>query len=253
MNSAVASVRRVWLRRMSAAAGAVVALLGWRLVLADHGQCERQCSRSLGGSATGSRSWMRPSACVCEQGGTEHTVPRLNAPDGPTDPGHIVCGADGVTYPDVEAVRTHGTTALHAGPCGACSNGPDIAVYRRTAATLTGITENCAFKNVLLGESVGGACLRERSGLSAKCVDCWTENMSCTAVHCLGVCMIAKLRGTPRNLPDGSLNDCLACDEAYCGGPFIRCAGANRRRAGILSDIARPTPQVWSTDGGARP
>jgi len=227
-----------------AAPVALLAVIAGRIVLADHGQCERQCVRTLGPSTTGARSWVHPDTCLCEHGTEEARLPRGNPPVGPDDPGTIVCGADGVTYPDKPAALLH-TTPLHAGPCGACSNDADIATYRRTSSTLTGITEGCAFVNLVLGEAVGGACLRRRSGLSGACVDCWTENMSCTAAHCLSVCLQSRMRGDPRNLPNGKLNDCLACDEAYCGGPFIRCAGANRRRAGIVSDIQRPDQQLW--------
>ena len=35
------------------------------------------------------------------------------------------------------------------------------------------------------------------------------------------------------------LTKCLECDEKRCGPAFIRCAGANRRRSGIQSDIER--------------
>lgn len=172
---------------------------------------------------------------------------RLNAPVGPDDPGETVCGTDGITYPSRVAAAAHGATPRHAGACGACSNDEDIAVYRRTAETLTGITTNCAFLNTLFGESVGAQCMRKRAGLSSACTECWVENMSCTAVHCLGVCLASRAKGEPRNRPDGRLNDCLACDEAYCGGPFIQCAGANRRRSGIISDIQRPDAQLWRT------
>jgi hypothetical protein len=37
----------------------------------------------------------------------------------------------------------------------------------------------------------------------------------------------------------GALNACLKCDEKMCGPAFITCAGANRRRSGIISDIER--------------
>jgi hypothetical protein len=35
------------------------------------------------------------------------------------------------------------------------------------------------------------------------------------------------------------LNRCTYCDEKRCGPEFVTCAGANRRRSGILSDIER--------------
>ena len=38
---------------------------------------------------------------------------------------------------------------------------------------------------------------------------------------------------------DGKLNSCLQCDEDKCGPDFKACAGANRRRSCIASDIFR--------------
>ena len=37
----------------------------------------------------------------------------------------------------------------------------------------------------------------------------------------------------------GELNPCLECDETNCGPAFKKCAGANRRRCGISTDINR--------------
>jgi hypothetical protein len=236
-------------------AGAILApllVLAGRLVLPDRAQCERQCARQFPG-ATGSREWLHPSTCACSSSGRElGEVARLNRPDGPVPPGESVCGTDGVTYGDRDAAAAHGTTPLHAGPCGMCSNAADIAVYRKTADTLTEISTRCAFLNTVFGETVGAACMTRNAGLSPACTDCWIENMSCTATHCLGVCLASRMKREPRNYADGRLNDCLACDEAYCGGPFIQCAGANRRRAGIVSDIQRPQTQLWKETQGHR-
>ena len=41
------------------------------------------------------------------------------------------------------------------------------------------------------------------------------------------------------NRGGAELNSCLECDEKLCGPAFIQCAGANRRRLGIESDIKR--------------
>ena len=218
----------------------LIAFFVWRLALSDHGQCDRRCAAVFGEGSAGSRSWSSPSTCSCDKG----TIPRSNPGGGRQPTGTIVCGANGVTHPD--AASAGATPVLHAGACGACSNAADIEDYRRTATTLTGIATRCAFLNTLFGEGAGRTCMERDSGLSPKCVDCWVRNMSCTAAHCLGVCLQSRMAGEPRNKPDGRLNDCLACDEAYCGDPFIRCAGANRRRAGIVSDIGRPPTQVWT-------
>ena len=39
------------------------------------------------------------------------------------------------------------------------------------------------------------------------------------------------------------LNRCTLCDEKRCGIAFVECAGANRRRTAIISDIERDTEQ----------
>ena len=46
-------------------------------------------------------------------------------------------------------------------------------------------------------------------------------------LYCLVHALVARV------VPASRSSRCLACDEDYCGDPFIRCAGANRRRSGI--------------------
>jgi hypothetical protein len=167
--------------------------------------------------------------------------PRLE-PAEAVPPGESVCGADGRTYPSAEAAKGR-TRPLHGGSCGACSNPRDIGVYRRTAGSLTELARACAAAGVLFGERAAAACLELGAGLSPACNDCWAANMSCTAAQCLEPCL--RRLGGPNNDELGALNECLACDERRCGPAFIRCAGVNRRRAGIESDIRRPPDQVW--------
>ena len=71
-------------------------------------------------------------------------------------------------------------------------------------------------------------------------MDCWTDNIMCDANQCKWHC-IEKFFD-PDN--DGNYEGCLKCDEERCGPAFIKCAGANRRSAGILSDISRVGDQV---------
>jgi hypothetical protein len=54
----------------------------------------------------------------------------------------------------------------------------------------------------------------------------------------MGIC--AATIPTKHELPDGSLNACLACDEAKSGPTFKAVAGRTRRRSGLSSAIARP-------------
>jgi hypothetical protein len=70
-------------------------------------------------------------------------------------------------------------------------------------------------------------------------IDCWLNDIQCSIQNCLIPCLKYKLFREPNNKRDGSLNDCLACDEKLCGPAFIECSGVNRRRLGISSDIGR--------------
>jgi len=96
-----------------------------------------------------------------------------------------------------------------------------------------------------LGKKAAQECFLTHSGQSAGCVQCWIDDMGCAGAQCTLTCISAILRGVP-HVVDGKLNDCLACDEYNCGPAFIRCAGANRRRCGITSDIARPAQDHWN-------
>ena len=127
------------------------------------------------------------------------------------------CGADGVNYPTQEAACINGTYPLHGGYCGACSSHKDIDIYNATRNNMTNLSSKCAMKYVLSGKSAAIACMNENVGLSARCTECWVENMGCDAAQCLTVCLIDRVIHVNNTKPDGSLNKCLACDEGNTG------------------------------------
>jgi hypothetical protein len=51
--------------------------------------------------------------------------------------------------------------------------------------------------------------------------------------------------GVASNLPDGSLNTCLACDETKSSLVFKKAAGRTRRGSGIVSSIGRDKDEVY--------
>jgi hypothetical protein len=158
-----------------------------------------------------------------------------------------VCGDDGRTYGSEAAARSAGHGVLHASACGACSNSADVDVLRRTRATLTFDARACGLRYFLLGRAAAARCL-EPVGFSPACAACWIDDMACAITHCTTICLWSRISGEPNNV-GGRLNDCLQCDETQCGPEFGRCAGANRRRSGIVSDIDRPAEQVWKGAG----
>jgi len=40
------------------------------------------------------------------------------------------------------------------------------------------------------------------------------------------------------------LNECMHCDELHCSAYYLQACGANRRTAGVVSDINRPLEHV---------
>ena len=190
------------------------------------------------------------SACASQTASTVATTAAVPAPLA-APPGDLVCTVDGAT---VRPRTAHllGLDVVHVGACGACSNGGDLAVYRRTRKTLTAQATTCAFRRLLFGDDDAQACLAD-IGFTKGCARCWQENIACTTAHCRDVCLASRLRGAANAHVDDDgtvvLDPCIACDEVQCGAAFASCAGANRRRAGIVSDIPRPADQVW----GRRP
>ncbi|CAB9516267.1 expressed unknown protein [Seminavis robusta] len=134
---------------------------------------------------------------------------------------------------------------LNCGGCGGCSNRHDIKLYHDKRDTLTGIMVECAQADFIFrGDAL--ECLKERSGLTEHCASCWVLNYVCNTHNCIRTCI--KHRYLPF-LPSWNawnsepLDPCIACDEKLCGPVFVDCAGANRRRAGVITDIERDNQQ----------
>ncbi|GMH61476.1 hypothetical protein TL16_g10659 [Triparma laevis f. inornata] len=155
-----------------------------------------------------------------------------------------VCGVHSaekqvVTHVNASEAGKAGDLVAHCGDCGFCSNYNDIEIYNTTKETLTKTSTNCATKAFIGGSDAVFDCFKEDVGFTDGCNDCWTENVMCDMKKCVFTCLKMIMTGQRNNGGDGKLNDCLLCDEKLCGPAFIECAGANRRRSGIISDIGR--------------
>ena len=163
----------------------------------------------------------------------------------PASPPGTVCGvrfeADRIHYRTetfesaAEADRA-GSHVTHTGGCGACSTLQDLAVYLERT-DLTAPVRRCGMQPGTLG------CI-EGLGFSHACARIWDFNVQNTKRECFGVCMRSWMSGEPSTKPDGSLNDCLRCDEDRSGPVFKVVAGRTRRNSGIRSSIPRPNEQV---------
>ena len=65
-------------------------------------------------------------------------------------------------------------------------------------------------------------------GFSAPCVTIWEFNILNTKQECFEVCLLSYITSEPNNKPDGSLNDCLQCDEDKSGPNFKFFSGRTR-------------------------
>jgi len=158
-----------------------------------------------------------------------------------------------------DASSTNDTIVAHCGECGHCSTPQDIAIYDETKNTLYGDSAACAKKGIFGGYDAAYRCMEERVGLTPGCNDCWVKNMMCDRTNCIFSCAFQALFGGgigPKTASD-VLDRCTRCDEVRCGPEFVHCAGANRRRTGIISDIQRDvddevccsvSPPLWWKD-----
>jgi hypothetical protein len=168
--------------------------------------------------------------------------PIVDVPDNDTS----VCGFDHVTYESADAAHSNGTGIMHCGPCGACSNQHDIDIYNNTRNTLTNTSTDCAALGAVFGIKTAEWCFEKYVGFTPQCQVCWINDVECNMKDCALKCISYKIFGSlvwkPKHPDD--LNPCLQCDETDCGPAFKACAGANRRRCGIVSDIDRPEDEI---------
>ncbi|MEZ4367608.1 MAG: hypothetical protein R2939_15225 [Kofleriaceae bacterium] len=176
------------------------------------------------------------------------TDPYAEAAAPPPPPGEL-CGAqvDPVartyrlaTYANAEALAAAGARVTHAGACGVCSTCADLAVYMGQP-DLTGPVRQCGVDHAGGEPAEHIACLQDL-GFTLPCAQIWYFNTLNTRAECLAPCLFAL--DQPYHLPDGSLNECLVCDEENSGPVFKAVAGRTRRNTGLATALCRPCTEV---------
>ena len=145
-------------------------------------------------------------------------------------------------FNDSNTAIQNGYIVTHQGRCGACSNLNDLAIY--LSVNLTKPTRKCGMLGSV-SEKLAFDCLLE-IGFTSQCAQIWLFNTINTRKNCFGVCIIAWILNEPFTNPDGSLNNCLQCDEDKSGPVFKYFSGRTRRNSGIRSEIDRPTDEVYN-------
>jgi len=143
-----------------------------------------------------------------------------------------------------EDAEAESYTITHKGNCAACSSLQDLGVYIRQ--NLTSETRECGILGGL-SHALMRTCLLNL-GFSLPCVTIWEWNILNTRNKCWNVCIWSYITNEPFNKPDGSLNDCLQCDEDQSGPNFKFFSGRTRRNSGITSAIYRPPDTIYQME-----
>jgi hypothetical protein len=141
-----------------------------------------------------------------------------------------------------EEAEASNFTVTHQGPCGACSTLRDLSLYMKEG--LTAPVRKCGFMGIFSMKSTM-KCLKDL-GFTDSCSQIWMFNTVNTREKCFYICMYSWISREPNTKPDGSLNDCLQCDEDLSGPIFKFYSGRTRRNSGIQSEIHRPDEQIYN-------
>ena len=143
-----------------------------------------------------------------------------------------------------EDASTANFSVTHKGICGSCSSLQDLGVY--IGQNLTTPVRRCGIEG-LISDDLMEKCL-QNLGFSQNCIPIWMDNTKNTSKECRWVCLWSWITNEPFNKPDGSLNDCLQCDEDKSGPNFQYYSGRTRRNSGIPSSIHRPDEQQYQME-----
>jgi len=146
------------------------------------------------------------------------------------------------TFDNEDAAGESGFIVTHKGHCGTCSTLQDLATYLYHQDMTTPV-RRCSGLVWFKPWSIN--CL-ESLGFTSECAETWYYNAQNTAKMCFQPCIEAWINDDPFNNPDGSLNECLSCDEEHSGPVFKYVAGRTRRNSGIRSAIDRPEEEIYS-------
>ena len=145
-----------------------------------------------------------------------------------------------MTFSTASAAEDLGATVTHYGACGLCSSLQDLAVYMRHS-DLSGPVRECGLMGRVDGAGPATECLLEL-GFTEPCAQIWYYNTQHTADTCSEPCLATL--ADAYQLPDGSLNACLQCDEDNSGPVFKAVAGRTRRNSGLPSALCRPCDSI---------
>ena len=145
------------------------------------------------------------------------------------------------TFYNIKEAKNANFSVMHDTPCGTCSTIQDLKVYTENL-NLVALGTRCAIIGSI-SEVLGISCFKY-SGFTENCAKIWHYNAQNTRKQCFFICLIHI--GIFYNNNDGTLNNCLQCDEKNSGMIFKKYAGRTRRNSGIVSDIYRFPHEIFN-------
>ncbi len=145
-------------------------------------------------------------------------------------------------FSDAAAAKAAGAILTHHNACGLCSTLTDFTVYANDRNIGTAV-RNCGLVNALQPFDSLLVCL-EGLGFTKPCAQIWAFNTRNTQMNCFQECINLE---TYHN-SDGTLGECLACDEKISGPVFKAVAGRTRRNTGLASSICRFCDEVKAVE-----
>lgn len=141
-------------------------------------------------------------------------------------------------YPDEATAKAAGAIVTHHDACGLCSTLPDFAVYAEDRDVGDAVRQ-CGLSTLLQPFENLVECIEE-IGFTRPCAQIWAYNTRNTRENCFLQC----ITDTSYHNEDGTLSDCLQCDEDISGPVFKAVAGRTRRNTGLASSICRFCEEV---------
>lgn len=146
-------------------------------------------------------------------------------------------------FSDAAAAEAAGAILTHHDACGLCSTLTDFAVYANDRDIGTAV-RNCGLQNALQPNIDSLVSCLQSLGFTKPCAQIWAYNTKNTQKHCRDKCI--KLEDYHNS--DGTLGDCLACDEEISGPVFKAVAGRTPRNTGLASSICRFCDEVKAVE-----
>ncbi len=140
------------------------------------------------------------------------------------------------TFESLDALHEAGGILTHTSACGACSSLASLALLIEMPDQ-TGPIRDCGILGLAGDQEKVVTCLKEL-GFETACAQINAHNTRHTRDECGSICF--PLLNAPYHDQDGSLNDCIQCDEDKSGDIFRAVAGRARRNSGIGAALCRP-------------